>query len=617
MARPVRMQPPVSADPELAGLHHRAQALLTGFALSSVAVLIAGILSYRAASEFAESSRLVRRAYAVLDSIQTIEVRYSRTTAAVRTYILTGNPTFLQFYRREVANIQPAIELALQRMSEEPVQRRELAELIGQMNDRIRMIEDGLRAYEAGGLGAVTGRELPANDRTLEQRVLEIIEKAKRDHEAILAERIAMDASRLTGLRRTLVIFLAASVVVLALLLLRTRAMDARRFRIERELQRQRRLLETVIENAPLGIYFKDAAASRLHLVNRFIEEIAGKSRAALMGEEGGEPYAGAFGEAALVAEREMAEQGLVHAEQQVEIDLPSGRRTLHVRKVLVSGADGRGQFLLGILEDVTERLAAEAAMKQMAENLKQKGAELEEANRELESFSYSVSHDLRAPLRTIGGFAEMLAEDYHDRLDDEGRHLLINIQQGAKRMGQLIEDLLAFSRLGRQPLMHATVDTTHLVHAAWDAARSASPQLRAELRIHEPLPPSWGDPRLLQQVWANLLENAIKYSSREPQPCVVVEGAVEAGETVFHVEDNGVGFNMRYYERLFEVFHRLHGEAEFPGTGVGLAIVQRIVVRHGGRIWARSEPGKGARFSFAIPVNPGGQTDIAEECKP
>jgi signal transduction histidine kinase len=599
------MQSAVAADPGLPGSHHRAQALLAVFALSSVAVLIAGILSYRAASEFAESSRLVQRAYAVLDSIQTIEVRYSRTTSAVRTYILSGNPTFLQFYRREVATIRPAIELALQRMSEEPVQRRELAALVDQMNDRIRMIEDGLRAYEAGGLGAVTGRELSANDRTLEQRVLEIIDKAKHDHEVILAERIEMDASRLAGLRRTLVIFLVASVVVLALLLLRTRAMEARRFRIERELQRQRLLLETVIENAPLGIYFKDAAAPSLHLVNRFVEEIAGKPRVALMSKEGGEPYTGAFSESALGAEREMAEQGVSQTEQQVEIDLPSGRRTLNVRKVLVSGAEGRGQFLLGILEDITERLVAEAAMKQMTETLKQKGAELEEANKELESFSYSVSHDLRAPLRTISGFAAMLVEDYHDRLDDEGRRFLINIQQGTKRMGQLIEDLLAFSRLGRQPLMHATVDTMHLVHAAWDAARGANPQMRAELRIHEPLPSSWGDPRLLQQVWANLLENAVKYSSREPQPLVVVEGAVEAGETVFHVEDNGVGFDMRHYERLFEVFHRLHGEAEFPGTGVGLAIAQRIVARHGGRIWARSEPGKGARFSFAIPVNP------------
>jgi PAS domain S-box-containing protein len=593
------------ASPDEHRLPYRARALLIGFALASIAVLLSGVLAYRAASEFAESSRLVRRAYEVLDSIQAIEVRYSRTASAARAYILSGNPIFLQFYRQEVATIEPAIDQALQRMSEEPAQREELAALIRQMNDRIRMIEDGLRAYEAGGLAAVTGRTLPASDRTLEQRVLEIIETAKRDHEAILALRIATDASRLSGLRRTLVVFLAATVAVLALLLLRTRALESKRDRIERDYERQRRLLETIVESAPMGIYFKDAGGSRLHLVNRPVEEMAGQPRETLVGTGSGEPYPGALSDAALAAEREMVERRLMLTEQQVEVNLASGRRTLRVRRVLVPGADGRLQYLLGILEDVTERLAAEAALKQMAQRLEQKSRELEAANKELESFGYSVSHDLRAPLRAVDGFAAILAEDYDARLDDEGRRLLGNIRSSAKHMAQLIQDLLALSGISRQPMVQAAIDTTELVHAAWEAQLSANPELRAELQIRGSLPPSWGDPRLLQQVWTNLLENAIKYSSRAPQPRVVVEGVVESGDTVFHVEDNGVGFDMRYYERLFEVFQRLHGESEFPGTGVGLAIVQRIVVRHGGRVWAQSEPGKGARFSFAIPGEP------------
>jgi signal transduction histidine kinase len=223
--------------------------------------------------------------------------------------------------------------------------------------------------------------------------------------------------------------------------------------------------------------------------------------------------------------------------------------------------------------------------------------AALEAANKELESFSYSVSHDLRAPLRAVDGFAKILEEDYGARLDAEGRRLLGVVRSSSKHMGQLIDDLLDLSRLGRLALGKRPVDMASL-------AREVAQELpRGDAAVDiGPLPACHADPRLLRQVWANLIGNALKYSGKRAGAHVELGGREEPGESVYWVRDNGVGFDMRYVGKLFGVFQRLHGADEFPGTGVGLAIVQRIVARHGGRVWAEGRPGEGACFHFSLP---------------
>jgi signal transduction histidine kinase len=224
--------------------------------------------------------------------------------------------------------------------------------------------------------------------------------------------------------------------------------------------------------------------------------------------------------------------------------------------------------------------------------------AELEVSNNELESFSYSVSHDLRAPLRAVDGYARMLEEDHAARLDDEGKRLLSVVRAASTRMGLLIDDLLAFSRLGRQQPARRTLDMTALareVIAELNAAGLARISLSA-------LPQAAADAALLKQVWSNLISNALKYSGKRPDASVEIGGRQAPGENVYWVRDNGVGFDMRYVDKLFAVFQRLHRAEEFPGTGVGLAIVQRVVARHGGRVWAESKPGEGACFYFALP---------------
>jgi signal transduction histidine kinase len=234
--------------------------------------------------------------------------------------------------------------------------------------------------------------------------------------------------------------------------------------------------------------------------------------------------------------------------------------------------------------------------------NLELQAIELRRANSDLEGFSYSVSHDLRAPLRAIHGFASMLGQKQPVDADADTRHFLSRINENILRMSTLIDDLLAFSKCGRQPLEMARLDMASLARTAASEAMSAHDlKLAPEIRIDE-LPPAWGDPHLIPQVWRNLLDNAVKYSSKVAAPRIIVTGREESGRVIFEVSDNGVGFDTRYSDSLFGVFQRLHPISDYPGSGVGLAIVQRIVTRHDGQVWARSAPGQGSTFGFSLP---------------
>jgi signal transduction histidine kinase len=246
-------------------------------------------------------------------------------------------------------------------------------------------------------------------------------------------------------------------------------------------------------------------------------------------------------------------------------------------------------------------------ALKRAVDELEKSKSQLEEANRELESFSYSVSHDLRAPLRGLDGFSRILLEDHRAQLDADGQRYLERVRAGAQRMGQLIDDLLEFSRLSRQPVLKQTVDSMELVRQVLDELKPDYLRRQVEIVIGD-LPVCQADPGLLRQVWANLLSNALKYSRARAVAQIEVGWRSEPG--AYFVRDNGAGFDMRYADKLFEVFQRLHSAEAFEGTGVGLAVVKRIVERHGGRIWAEAEVDQGATFYFTLLSAPGLETD-------
>ncbi len=373
---------------------------------------------------------------------------------------------------------------------------------------------------------------------------------------------------------------------------------------VEEELRQTRAFLESIIENIPNMIFVKDAKELRFLRFNRAGEKLLGYSREAMIGKNDYDFFPKSEADSFVMKDRQVLDGGVL-------VDIPEepiqtrahGLRYLHTKKLPILDKSGQPRYLLGISEDITSRKRTDEAVKAMNRALERKAGELADVNRELEAFAYSVSHDLRAPLRHIDGYINLLQKRAGPSLDEISLRYVATISKSAARMANLIDDLLAFSRMGRTGLNKTAVPINYLIKEIINDLKAETENRHIDW-IVKPLPDVFGDTALFRQAFFNLIENAVKYTRPRQQARIEI-GCIQHDreEAVIAIGDNGVGFDMKYVDKLFGVFQRLHRAEEFEGTGIGLANVARIIQRHGGRVWAVGEKNKGATFYVAIPL--------------
>ncbi len=374
---------------------------------------------------------------------------------------------------------------------------------------------------------------------------------------------------------------------------------------------RAQRFLDSLIESSPHVISIKDAETLRYTRINRAFETLTGIGRDEILGKRDDEIFPPEDADPCLTIDREALDRRAVLDIQETVLHTRNnGKRVLHIKKFTLPDEQGRPSYLIGISEDVTLRSSLEALVQKLNATLSEQVAqldvskmELEASNKDLESFSYSIAHDLRSPLNVIGGYVGLLKKQWAGRGDEKSLHCLSAIDKSVKHMDALINDLLAFSKLARQALKKTDVDMDQLVRKTVATVLQHVPHEQLPDIEQSELLPAQADSALIAQVWVNLISNAVKYSSKSLKPRIRISARREGSEIIYSVQDNGAGFDMAQYDKLFGIFQRLHGSSEFEGTGIGLAIVHRVVMHHGGRVWAEGEVNEGATFSFALPA--------------
>ena len=535
----------------------------------------------------------VAHSHAVLRHTLEVETAFAQMGNGHRGFLVNGDAQALADRDAAYAATKARLEDVLRETRDNTYQQARLARVATLVDERYAQ----MRAIEAiaarDGLDAARARFQSSGARSGDP-VRAALAMARAHEDALLRQRDRASARDTAMLDRLLLVGTAAASVLLVLAGLALLRLLSRTEAIGEELRRQSQDLHNLFRLSR-DLICVSSLDGRFLRLNPAWERTLGLPVAEMVGR----PFL------------EFVHPDDIAATRAETAALAEGHETVSFEN-RYRDADGRWRWMLwnasadreaGVIyataRDITERKHAEQRIDALNVELQARSQALEAANRELESFSYSVSHDLRAPLRHVDGYARMLVEDAGDRLQPEDRRYLDTITESVRRMGALIDDLLALSRYGRKPLEPQRVDMAAL---ARDSLRDLQPPL-PEIRIGA-LPAAQGDPALLRQVWSNLLSNAVKYSApRGDQARVEVEGEAVDGVARYRVRDNGVGFDMRHAGKLFGVFQRLHGEDRFEGTGVGLAIVQRVVHRHGGEVRADAVPEQGATFTFELPA--------------
>jgi len=580
--------------------------IAAGFAVAVLVLLLVAAIASWNAHRFAGTFDRVEHTHDTLEQLENVLVGVLSMQTATRGFVLTGAEELLASFHEGESAVSAALPVIRRATADNPAQQRRLDELEPAIADAITIMHSRIADRRTGEVAPHTAAPLLSGQRAV-SGVRELIRQMQHEERRLLAARIAETSSAARSTTGTALIACAIAIAFLIASALVVRRDVRERLRAQEALRKSERMFHRLFDKAPDAMIQVDRH-SRIRRANRQAEHLFGWDRDELTGQRLEQLLPQRFHArhgshlAAYFANPRTRPMGVgleLFARRKDDSEFP-------VDIMLSPLETDDGLEALAVIRDITERKLADKKIRELNRDLQLQNARLEIANKELESFSYSVSHDLRAPLRHIDGFAALLAKHAGAALDEKGTRYIGIISDSARRMGRLVDDLLTFSRMGRTEMALTLVDHNQLVAAV---VRDLSLNRDKPIDWHiDPLPPVHADPSMLRQVWFNLIENAAKYSSHTARPCIEIGSvpqAADATEHVFYVRDNGVGFDMKYAAKLFGVFQRLHSETEFHGTGIGLANVRRIVTRHGGRTWAESSLGDGATFYFSLPVQP------------
>jgi len=560
-------------------------------AVASLLMLISiGCVSYYSTNHLVDTEKWVAHTHEVIATLEQGLVILTDAETKQRGYLLTGNEEFKkdsQLAQTKIASWYTEIRLLT---ADNPQAQRELDALNSLISQRLTALNQRMKL---GPQPLAADANSLKQGRVLMDKIYESVEAMRATEDQLLLKR-QIHAERDANLCQIVIVSgsaIACAIGISAFLMAR-HGLHLRE-QAQRELSDSRNLMASILDNTPAIVFIKDLAGKYLFVNQRFAE-VVGRPRETIVGKTA---FDIAAKETAELAEKHfrtvMTTENALEVEETVQY--PDGPHAHLAIKFPVRDLSGKIWAMGGISTDISER-------KQVEERINAANEQLRVANKELEAFSYSASHDLRAPLRHIDGFVGLLRKQVATRLDEKEIRYLNTIATSAQQMGALIDDLLIFSRMGRVELRRAPVSMNTLVDEVLRGLHHETEARHINWKVAQ-LPEIQADAAMLRQVWVNLLHNAVKYTRpRDPAEIEIGCDDTADNEWVFSVRDNGVGFDMQYAHKLFGVFQRLHRADEFEGTGIGLANVQRIINRHGGRTWAESKPDKGATIYFSLP---------------
>jgi PAS domain S-box-containing protein len=560
--------------------------ILAGFLLALTILSCLGIASYLNTKNLIRSSQMVAHTLDVLYNTERILTSAMNIELAQRGYSLTGNDEFLEVYGSAKTQVDPYIHNLLKLTGDNLQQQQRIV--------RLREMIQQLQQFSAAAIelrkqkmklpqdlnSSLKGKHLMDGIRTT-------VAELEQAEKFLLSERSDLTSEHIRRFYWTFIGLLTTTGIILVVIFYAANVSLKAKINSEQRLTQAVAEIKDLYDNAPCGYHSLDATGTFVDINNTLLKWLGYKREEVLSVKK----VTDILTEKSLLLFQQSFDQ-LKKTGSVYNLEFEFIRRDGTQLPVVLSAiaiTDSKGDYV--------------KSRSTTFDNSEQKRAEdqIKNLNKELEAFTYSVSHDLRAPLRSIDGYSRILQEDYFEKLDNEGKRVIMVIINNAKRMGKLIDDLLDFARLGRKDIARSTVNTMQLVNSIVQELVEQEPDRTVTVKVN-PLASSYGDVDMLRQVWENLLSNALKYTSKKASSLIEISSEETSNEVIFQVKDNGVGFDMQYAPKLFGVFQRLHKIQDFSGTGVGLAIVKRIIDRHHGRVWAEGKAGEGATFYFTIP---------------